>query len=162
QPPRPADRRFPVRADAAQPACLQRAFPRRDLGHSDCGTYRRCADRRNRPMTPAARPPATAGRRWLLAAALLAVLAAGAAFALARGLALSESRTRLDQSLILTSRAVEAEIERFRALPGVAAEDARIRAAILDPGTPARIATANDYLARIAGMTGADQLYLLN
>ncbi|MFN3822559.1 MAG: ATP-binding protein [Pseudorhodobacter sp.] len=102
------------------------------------------------------------GRRWFLAAVLLAALAAALAFTLARNLALSESRTRLDQSLILTARAVEAEIERFRALPGVAAEDARIRSAILAPLSPARIAIANGYLARIAQTTGADQLYLLN
>jgi len=107
-------------------------------------------------------PTALTGRRWLLVAVLLAALAATLAFAIVRNLALTESHTRLDQSLILTARAVEAEIERFRALPQVAAEDARIRSAILAPSNPARIAIANGYLARIAAMTGADQLYLLD
>ena len=109
-------------------------------------------------------PPrmAMTGRRWLFAAVSLALLAAVLAFTLARNLALSESHMRLDQSLILTARAVEAEIERFRALPAVAAEDSRIRSAILAPTNPARIAIANGYLARIAATTGADQLYLLD
>jgi two-component system C4-dicarboxylate transport sensor histidine kinase DctB len=93
---------------------------------------------------------------------LLAALAAAAAFWVALNIGRDTLNSTLDQSLILTARAVETEIERFRPLPAVAAEDARIRAAIRIPGDAQAIATANDYLARITAHSGAAQLFLLN
>jgi two-component system, NtrC family, C4-dicarboxylate transport sensor histidine kinase DctB len=65
----------------------------------------------------------------------------------------------LDQSLLLTSRAVQAEIDRFRALPDVAGEDARIRAALIDPRA---LDEANRYLETVAGHAGASELFLIN
>lgn len=69
---------------------------------------------------------------------------------------------RLDQSLILSSHALTIEIERFRYLPAVAGEDARIHAALRDPGKPTAIAAANGYLERLVQTSGATHLYLLN
>ena len=68
-------------------------------------------------------------------------------------------RAGLDQSLLLARRAVEAEIDRFRALPDVAGEDARIRAALIDPRA---LADANRYLETVAGHAGAPGLFLIN
>ena len=65
----------------------------------------------------------------------------------------------LDRSLVLTARAVEAEIDRFRALPDVASEDARIRAALTDPGA---LDAANRYLETIAAHAGAAELFLID
>jgi two-component system C4-dicarboxylate transport sensor histidine kinase DctB len=95
--------------------------------------------------------------RPILLPVLAAILAAALTFAAAERLGYQAAAGRLDQSLLLTARAVEAEIGRFRALPDVAGEDARIRAALADP---AGIGDANLYLERIAAHTGAD-IYLI-
>ena len=68
-------------------------------------------------------------------------------------------QAELDQSLLLTSRAVEAEIDRFRALPDVAGEDARIKAALIDPRA---LGEANRYLEAVAAHAGAMELFLIN
>ncbi|HEX9857717.1 MAG TPA: ATP-binding protein [Paracoccaceae bacterium] len=102
------------------------------------------------------------GRGGVFVFVLAALLAAGLAYALAARLGVAALETRLDRSLILTARAVETEIARFRALPDVAGEDARIRAAVRGPGNPGAIATANAYLETIAAHSGAAQLYLLD
>lgn len=98
-----------------------------------------------------------AGRGALLLAA--AGGAAVLAFVLAWNLAISALQSRLDQQLLLTARAVETEISRFRALPDVAGEDARIAAALSDP---AAHEAASRYLKRVADHSGATELYLLN
>ncbi|WP_395540909.1 hypothetical protein [Neotabrizicola sp. sgz301269] len=82
---------------------------------------------------------------------LAALLATGLAWLLAERLITSRLRAELDQTLLLTARAVEAEIDRFRALPDVAEEDARIRAALSDP---AALDGANLYLAPWPPMPG--------
>jgi len=91
------------------------------------------------------------------------LLAAGAsaalAFAVAWNLAISGLQSGLDQQLVLTSRAVEAEISRFRALPDVAGEDARIAAAL---GGRSAYEAASRYLKRVADHSGAAELYLLD
>lgn len=103
----------------------------------------------------------TAGRgAWVwaalfLAAALVAALAGGAALRLA----VATTGDRLDRSLMLSARTLEAEIDRFRALPALMLEDPRIRAAV---GDPARRAAANRALEVAAARTGADKLYLLD
>ena len=94
----------------------------------------------------------------LLAACVIA-LAAGA---LAWRMSLREIDDRLDQTLILTLRALETEIDRFRYLPGVTAEDARVRAAILRPDDPATIDAANRYLQTVTRLAGASHLYLMD
>lgn len=70
--------------------------------------------------------------------------------------------TRLDQSLILARHALTLEIERFRYLPAVAGEDARIRAALASPGAPEAIEAANLYLQTLVQTSGATHLYLLD
>ena len=91
-------------------------------------------------------------------AALAAALAGLAAWSLSAA-ALSE---RLDRALLLTARTIEAEIERFRYLPGLALEDPRIRAAVTAPENAARIDAANRALQVAAARSGADELYLLD
>ena len=109
-----------------------------------------------------ARLIAMGSRRIIAVFALVALIVAGAAFYISHAIALRAVETKLDQSLILTRRAIESEIERFRYLPDVAAEDARIAAALTAPGDPAAIANANRYLQTIAARSGATELYLLN
>lgn len=70
--------------------------------------------------------------------------------------------TRLDQSLILSRHALTLEIERFRYLPAVAGEDARIRAALQIPEDRGAITAANSYLETLVQTSGATHLYLLN
>ncbi len=103
-----------------------------------------------------------AGRNWLLPIA--AALAAALAFGLAWNLALAGLRSGLDQQLVLTARAVETEISRFRALPDVAGEDARIAAALAQPPATGGAAheAASRYLKRVADHSGASELYLLD
>lgn len=90
---------------------------------------------------------------------LAAILATGLAWILAGQLMTSRLRAELDQTLLLTSRAVQAEIDRLRALPEVAGEDARIRAALTDPSA---LDGANRYLETIAAHAGASELFLIN
>jgi two-component system C4-dicarboxylate transport sensor histidine kinase DctB len=97
--------------------------------------------------------------RAILWSAVAALLVASLAFLLAERWAFASSRMALDQSLLLTSRAVEAEIDRFRALPDVAAEDARIRNALSDP---AALNEANRYLEAVSAHAGAADLFLID
>ncbi|CUX67584.1 sensor histidine kinase (plasmid) [Agrobacterium tumefaciens] len=69
---------------------------------------------------------------------------------------------RLDQSLILSRHALTVEIERFRYLPAVAGEDARIRSALRAPDDGAAILSANGYLETLVQTSGATHLYLLD
>ncbi len=102
------------------------------------------------------------GRHTLLAALALALCAAALTYVFTHRASLQGLRAQLDQSLILTARAVETEIARFGSLPGIAAEDARIRAAIAAPEYPANIDEANRYLAKIATYSGASLLFLMD
>ncbi|MCU4652686.1 ATP-binding protein [Roseibacterium sp. SDUM158016] len=90
---------------------------------------------------------------------LLACLSALLVWLLAQSLALGAARNALDQTLLLTTRAVEAEVDRLRALPAVAAEDARIRAALAGTGP---LQDANIYLETVAAHAGADELFLID
>ncbi|NIZ08497.1 ATP-binding protein [Pseudooceanicola sp. HF7] len=108
-----------------------------------------------RRMTAALRP-----HLWPRLA--LVILLAALAGALAYGLLRTQIERRLDQTLLLTDRSLQSEVERFRYLPEVAAEDARIRAALANPADPQRIAAANLYLQAITAHAGAEQLYLLD
>lgn len=90
---------------------------------------------------------------------LAALVAAALAWLVAERWSMASLRAGLDQSLLLTSRAVEAEIDRFRALPDVAGEDARVRAALLDPRA---LDEANRYLETVAAHAGASELFLIN
>lgn len=102
------------------------------------------------------------GRHGFVWVLLIAMLAAGMAYAFAARLSMRGLEARLEQSLILTRRAVEAEIQRFRYLPDVAGEDARILAAIRQPRDSAAIAAANRYLETVVAHSGATHLYLMD
>lgn len=82
--------------------------------------------------------------------------------ALAWQVMLGQLRQDLEQSLLVSHRAIQTEIDRFRYLPQVAGEDARIRAALSRPEAPQAIEAANRYLERITAQTGAEQLYLMD
>lgn len=101
------------------------------------------------------------GARTVLAAIALAICTALLAFHFAQRASETALRAQLDQSLILTARAVETEIARFVSLPSIAAQDARIHAAIAAPQNIANRDIANRYLARIGQMSGAAQLFLM-
>ncbi len=112
------------------------------------------------PVVGPERPRAQRGRRMPgFLPFLAALVCASIAFLVAERIALADLRTRLDQSILLTSRAVISEIDRFRSLPDVAAEDARIRAALADASA---IPAANSYLERVSSHAGASELFLIN
>ncbi|PJF08788.1 ATP-binding protein [Pseudorhodobacter sp. MZDSW-24AT] len=112
------------------------------------------------PPAPGRGLRARAGRhRSLMAPVLAALVAAALAWLLAERWANASLHETLDRSLLLTARAVEAEIDRFRALPDVAGEDARIRAALIDPRA---LDAANRYLETISAHGGAADLFLIN
>ncbi|MCY0095668.1 ATP-binding protein [Hoeflea ulvae] len=91
-----------------------------------------------------------------------AIAAAAAAWMVAYRLAAVEIEAGLEQSLIVTRRAVESEIERFRTLPRVVGEDARILALIENPADEASIASANAYLERVANHSGVAEIYVID
>jgi two-component system C4-dicarboxylate transport sensor histidine kinase DctB len=62
----------------------------------------------------------------------------------------------------LTNRAIETEIERFRYLPKVVGEDARIRAVAGPDRSNASLAAANRYLETIVREAGPADLYVLD
>lgn len=97
------------------------------------------------------------GRGWLFGAA--ALMAAALAFFAALSLGTSALQASIERQMLLTAHTVETEISRFRALPDVAGEDARIAAALADP---AAHEAASRYLKQIADHSGAAELYLLN
>ncbi len=79
----------------------------------------------------------------------------------ARNLVLHKQETQLEQSLLLTKRSITTEIDRFRSLPAIVGEDARVRALASD-ASPEAIDAANTYLERIVEQTGPADLYVLN
>lgn len=101
------------------------------------------------------------GRRTFWAALLLAICAAALTYPVAQHRATAALGAQLDQSLILTARAVETEIARFGSLPGIAAQDARILAAIAAPNDQATQDITNRYLATISNLSGAALLFLM-
>lgn len=88
---------------------------------------------------------------------LVALLAAGAMLA-ARQAGLARLDYELQRRLTLTRHAVATQIERYRYLPAVVAEDARIRA-VLDG---ADAGDANRYLRGVRDLSGVDEIYLLD
>lgn len=98
-------------------------------------------------------------RRGVILPAVLALVAALLGWIVAERWAIHALHDSLDQSLVLTARAVDAEIDRFRALPEVAGEDARIKAALLNPEA---LGDANRYLETIAAHAGASELFLID
>lgn len=98
-------------------------------------------------------------RRSTLLPILAALIAGLLAWLIADRWATTTLHEGLDRSLLLTARAVDAEIDRFRALPDVASEDARILAALTDPSA---LEAANRYLENIAVHAGASDLFLID
>ena len=90
---------------------------------------------------------------------LLAGLAAVLCWIVVQNLALGAARTELDQTLLLTKRAVEAEVERLRSLPAVAAEDVRVRDALAGTGD---LQAANRYLETVEEHAQAGDLFLID
>lgn len=98
----------------------------------------------------------------LLIAALLAMTVAlsAAAFALAHYTGSARLEADLRDRLTVTRHSVVTEIERFRYLPAVVGQDARVRALLADPGNLAAAAAANDYLQTVRDLSGVDELYV--
>jgi len=110
-----------------------------------------------RPL-PLARLP----RPALLIAGLLAMTAllSAAAFALAHYTASARLEANLRDRLTVTRHSVVTEIERFRYLPAVVGQDARVRALLADPGNAAAADAANVYLQTVRDLSGVDELYV--
>lgn len=105
------------------------------------------------------------GRGKLLVALALA-LGVAALAAAAWQAAVEAGRKRLEgelaDKLTVTGRAVLSEVERFRYLPGVLAQDPRISALVAAPESRGRVDVANRYLARVRDHAGADEIYVLD
>ena len=95
----------------------------------------------------------------IIRAILIAGLAAALVWVTAQNLALGRARAELDQTLLLTARAVEVEVERLRSLPAVAAEDVRVRNALAGTGS---LQAANSYLETVAVHAQAGELFLID
>lgn len=95
----------------------------------------------------------------IMRAFVLAGLAAVLVWYVAITIAITSARQDLDQTLLLTTRSIEAEIGRLRALPLVASQDARVRMALSGAGP---LDAANRYLQRVAADAGADELFLID
>ncbi|WP_353476658.1 ATP-binding protein (plasmid) [Salipiger sp. H15] len=93
---------------------------------------------------------------------MLVTLGALLCAALAWQVVMGQIREGLEQSLLVSHRALQTEIDRFRYLPRVAGEDARVHAALKAPADARAIDAANRYLERIATQTGSGRLYLLD
>jgi len=106
-------------------------------------------------------------RRFLASILLAAVLvlgASGTSYLLARRAGLKALDLALADRLTVTRHSVTAEIERFRYLPQVVGQDARI-VALLAGGpedNAARVLPANLYLERVRALSEVDELYLLD
>lgn len=101
-------------------------------------------------------------RHLLRLAVLLTVVAALSLTVL--GAARQAGLARLDQDLqdrlTLTRHAVTTQIERYRYLPAVIAQDARILSLLTAPG--AATGPANAYLQATRALSGVDELYVLD
>ncbi|WP_126975848.1 sensor histidine kinase [Frigidibacter oleivorans] len=110
-------------------------------------------------MTASIRPPLPP-RRLALLLILVAALAGAAMFA-SREAGLRRLDDELQRRLTLTRHAVTAQIERYRYLPDVIAQDARITE-LLTAGAGGSTEAANRYLRAARDLSGVDELYLLD
>lgn len=110
-------------------------------------------------------------RRGSTLAALALALGVATLSAIAWQATVEAGRVRLGRELsdklTVTGRAVLSEVERFRYLPGVLAQDPRVTALIAGaPPTGAGAGeladVANRYLARVRDHAGADEIYVLD
>lgn len=85
-----------------------------------------------------------------------------AAYYVASGAAISALESKLQRSLVLTNRAIATEVERFRYLPLVVGEDARVRALASSGRDHAVLDAANSYLQTVVAQAGASELYVLD
>lgn len=109
-------------------------------------------------------PGAIRRRHLWLAALTLAVLACVAlgSWQLAYLRGLGDVERQVQDRLTINLRSVESEIERFRYLPGVIAQDARITDMLARRADGTNVDAANAYLQAVRGMSGADELYVLD
>lgn len=100
--------------------------------------------------------------RMTIAMLVATCIAPFVVYDLANGVATGTLESQLQRSLVLTNRAIETEIERFRYLPVVVGEDARIRAIAGQERSEAALAAANTYLETIVRQAGPTELYVLD
>lgn len=100
--------------------------------------------------------------RMTIAMLVVTCIAPFVVYDLANGVATGTLESQLQRSLVLTNRAIETEIERFRYLPVVVGEDARIRAIAGQERSETALAAANTYLETIVRQAGPTELYVLD
>ncbi|WP_429819403.1 ATP-binding protein [Ensifer sp. B1-9] len=100
--------------------------------------------------------------RMTIAMLVLTCIVPFVAYYLANGVALNTLENQLQRSLVLTKRAIATEIERFRYLPVVVGEDARVRALAQGERSALALAAANNYLETIVRQAGPAELYILD
>ena len=92
---------------------------------------------------------------------ILVIGVAGAAYALSRQAGLGWLDDELQRRLTLTRAAVTTQIERYRYLPDVIAQDARV-SELLAAAPGGSTEAANRYLRAARDLSGVDELYLLD
>lgn len=98
-------------------------------------------------------------RHVLMMAALVTLVASALVLAAVRHREMRALDTELDDRLTITRHAVVTEIERFRYLPALIGEDARVVDLLHGTGSDHAV---NDYLKTVRSMSGVDEIYLLN
>ena len=98
----------------------------------------------------------------VLVAVLAVAVLAGSTWWLAKRHGLERLESGLRDRLTINLRSVETEIERFRYLPDVISQDERILRLLAEGGGLGDVPLANAYLQAVRGMSGADELYVLD
>ncbi|MFN3527040.1 MAG: sensor histidine kinase, partial [Paracoccus sp. (in: a-proteobacteria)] len=110
-------------------------------------------------MFPRLRMPRRLSRLRLAVLLVLVAALAVAAMVMARQAGLARLDDELQRRLTLTRHAVTTQIERYRYLPAIVAQDARIRALLA--GNTGETEAANAYLRTARDLSGVDEIYLL-
>lgn len=98
-------------------------------------------------------------RHVLMMAALVTLVASALVLIAVRHREIRALDIELVDRLTITRHAVVTEIERFRYLPALIGEDARVVGLLRGTGSESSV---NDYLKTVRSMSGVDEIYLLN
>ncbi len=114
----------------------------------------------NTPARPPAPPPRSVAR--LLAAITAITIIAGLAGYLSWQSSIAAQREALSQRLVLYSTTLNAELERFEALPFVVALEPKLARMLANTSNPELRDELNRYLAAVNAEAGSAQIFLLD
>ncbi|KMO28349.1 sensor histidine kinase [Methylobacterium aquaticum] len=99
-------------------------------------------------------------RRWVWAAAILAVILA--VFLLALRTGNDQVRHAARQRLVIVEAVLRAAVDRSRSLPSVLALDMQVQSLLADPSAPGAVAAVNAKFEAIARASGVAAIYLMD